>query len=128
MTATWGTIFQPPGDGPQQFSSLGLLSNFFINQRPAGQSLVAGDDTTGNIGSFPNPVWTGKRPMNAEILTERDGESVFTSAGYRNEVRWQRDQVLNYDTNPMITGEQRTWTPIPLPNTLPIVTTRLGRQ
>lgn len=97
------------GDGPRDFSNLGLVSSFMINQKPLGQRKVAGDDTTGALVGFPNPLWA--RGINTDF---------HNNAAYRNHFRALQEQLLWWDTNILLTNQLKTRTPFPSPNIIPV--------
>jgi hypothetical protein len=102
------------GDGPRDFSNLGIISSLLVNTKPLGQRNVAGDDSTGHL-AFPNPLYTGRGSNLAHV---GEGE-IHDTAAWRNHFRWQQEQLLGHDTHVMITNQYKTWTPIALPNLIP---------
>ena len=102
----------PQGIGLQWNDQL-VITNFFVNRKPLGQALVAGDDAPARLG-VPNPRYTGKGTVIAH-----EPFSIHDEAAVKAHYRWWQKQVQGYDTDPRITQEYHTRTPVPLPNLIP---------
>lgn len=102
----------PTGEGLDWNDQL-VVTNFFVNRKPLGQALVAGDTAHARLG-VPNPRYTGNGSSIAHSVY-----AIHDEAAVKAHYRWWQQETQGYDYDVRFTNQYHTRTPVPLPNLIP---------